>query len=1316
MDNKDINSLIAVSHERIKELAAINQTVGIIKEGKSVEETLQKICNLLPKAWQYPEHAISRIVFDSLTYTSTKDFFTSKWHQIQDFTTIDGKRGSIEICYTKEFPLEDEGPFLMEERNLIINLANILAGFINTKRGSTLITSQPYKDELTHDKEEYRSEQQLLHEFLRKNNASRYLYHDLMPFRVKEILLVATLYNVFNLELEGALSSRIFSEYYDPGQSAIPRVTGVSSYEEAINQMNYKHFDLIIIMLGADKEAPFSLCEKIKSRFPYIPVYLLLNYSHEAMLLPGITATRNGFDRIFTWNGNSKVFFAMVKHLEDISNVENDTNIGLVNIILLVEDSSEYYSSLIPVIYDNIINQTQKLIDEKNSNEFNKHDRLRARPKLLLATNYEEALFLYKKYKDYLLCVISDVELDINDNTNKQGLSFVEEIRKSDTSIPVILNSSEEKYQQEAFKLNAIFLNKNSESLLSDINSFINYHLGFGSFIFKTAKEKKIVRAASLKEFEQIIHTIPVNSLVYHGRKLHYSLWLRSKGEIEIARQIHDIDPDSFEDAEDYRKCIIDLLNKYIHEKQRGHIVIFDRESIIDSSNIVSLVEGLMGGKGRGLAFVNNLINNLDFSKIIDGINIVIPLTYIIGSDEFDLFLIRNNIQYDMISDAGDQHIKELFFKGQLSDKLMKRLEIIVKEVRKPLAFRSSGLMEDSINQPFAGIFETYILPNNQVKITERLEMAAGAVKLVFASVFTSIARNYLKAINAKIESEKMAIIVQEVVGNEYEGYFYPHISGVAQSYNYYPVSHMQPEDGFALLALGLGKYVVEGEKTYRFSPYHPEIEISSVKDQVKNSQTQFFAVDMKKSKINLLDGDCAGLARLDIYDAENHGTLKHLASVYDRNSEIIKAGLDNLGPRVLNFANILKYNYIPLAEAIGSVLKITENALGCPAEIEFAVNLNKNIENKASFYLLQIKPLLGNIHDHKINIDEIDPKKTLIYAERGMGNGIIENIDSVIFIAPDSFNKFETEEMAAEIEELNNHMISQNKKYILIGPGRWGTRDKWIGIPVNWPQISNAQVIIEYSMPDFPLDASLGSHFFHNVTANNIAYFSVIHNTKSFINWNILEKQKQISSHKYFRHIKFKKPLKIMIDGKKRIALVSIDDNPCFTSDCSANFSNPSDELQGELSETSKLLLNSCLENGKTNLKIDDIICPGCTEHWKWRYKVAEKIAAELNKKDFGVKAVYLIGSTKNANAGPASDIDLMVHFTGSESQKDEMINWISEWSICLAEVNKINTGITVENGLIDLHIITDRMIAEKDSFASMIGSYNNSARLLKN
>jgi hypothetical protein len=586
------------------------------------------------------------------------------------------------------------------------------------------------------------------------------------------------------------------------------------------------------------------------------------------------------------------------------------------------------------------------------------------------------------------------------------------------------------------------------------------------------------------------------------------------------------------------------MIQQFRNEQNVGKIIPYEEQSILDEKNIVSLADGSLGGKGRGLAFINSLIHNYDFSEQVPDINIRTPKTSVIGTEEFQLFLERNNLHELTLKETNYETIKVAFVQGKLTPTLAKRLKTLLQLITKPLAVRSSGLFEDSLSQPFAGIFETYILPNNHPDIDERLNQLMDAIKLVFASVYSDVARGYVKAINYMIEEEKMAVVIQELVGKQYGNYYYPHLSGVAQSYNYYPFGHMKPEEGFAIVALGLGKYVVEGDKAYRFSPKYPGIDINSPKDQYKNSQLDFLAVDLNKTSPNLLEGDMAGLTKLDIYDAEQHGTLRHCASVYDLDNNIIYPGISRPGPRIINFANILKYNYTPLAQTLEVVLDVVKEALGTAIEIEFALDLDRDAEGRCSFYLLQIKPLIGSAEDYTVEMDKIKKENILLFSEKGMGNGLIKNIRDVVFVDRDRFDKRYTEEMALEISKLNDEFAVTKTPYLLIGPGRWGTRDKWIGIPVNWPQISQAKVIVETSLEDFPLDASSGSHFFHNVTSMNVGYFTVQPEmSRSYINYEMLNKQELISDRKYFRHVRFAEPLAVRMDGKKRISVITMDD-----------------------------------------------------------------------------------------------------------------------------------------------------------------------------
>lgn len=1139
-ENKKLSKILADSKERLKELMCINTTTAIIKENKSVEETLKHISLILPNAWQFPENTFAMIEYDGKEYLS-KDFTTGQWELTQIFETIDGNSGKISVFYNKKFPLADEGPFLKEERNLINNLANIISGFINSNLAKKIIKE---KDKRSHENVTSGYDQdshQLMSRFINRHNSDRDVYHDLMPFKVKEILLVANLYDAYIIEKEGRFSEYILGEYYRLNLTSTPRITGVSDNADAIDHLKNKHYDLVILMMGIDKKNPIELSRQIKSLFPYIPVFMLLNNNTDIAVFEEKPSLLSNIDKQFVWNGDSKIFFTMLKHLEDKVNVENDTNVGMVRVILLVEDSSKYYSRYLPLLYQVILEQTKDLIEETNVDELYKVLKSRARPKILLARTYEEAIAVYEKYREYLLCVISDVSYPMaGDCCGDAGIQLISYIKKDYPDLPIVLQSSEPENARKAYKLNASFINKNSETLSHDIKSFIRHYLGFGNFVYRDQSGRQLVIAKTLKEFEKNLEAIPEESLLYHGQRNHFSLWLMARGEIQIAKNISSYKTQDFKTVEELRQFLIKTINKHRNEQNKGKVVPFEEPAIEDEKNIVSLGTGALGGKGRGIAFINTLIHQFELSKMFPEINITTPKTSIIGTDEFDYFIERNKLREITIEQRDYDALKEVFVKSELSSGLKRKLKILLQHIKKPLAIRSSSLFEDSLMQPFSGIFATYLLPNNDEDIMQRLEQVTTAIKLVYASIYSNAARTYFEAVNYKIEEEKMAIVIQEVVGNKYDECFYPHISGTAQSHNYYPVSHMKPDEGFAVLAVGLGTYVVEGERTFRFSPKYPTIEINSQKDIYKTSQVEFFAVNLKKQKINLIEGEDAGLVRMDISAAKEHGTIKHCASVYDFDNERIVPGIDTYGPIVINFANILKYNYIPLAETITKVLDIIREAMGSPVEIEYAVDLNKDKDSKASFYLLQIKPLVGNDDDYNIDVESLDFPEILLYSERSMGNGTVENITDMIYIDPEVFDNCKTIEIAREVEYLNEKMMKLGRKYILIGPGRWGTRDPFIGIPVVWPQICNAKIIVETSLKDFPLDASLGSHFFHNVTSMNVGYFTVQHSgSNDFIKWDVIREQKVSELLKFARHIEFVRPVNVVMDGKKRISVI---------------------------------------------------------------------------------------------------------------------------------------------------------------------------------
>jgi Pyruvate phosphate dikinase, AMP/ATP-binding domain len=625
--------------------------------------------------------------------------------------------------------------------------------------------------------------------------------------------------------------------------------------------------------------------------------------------------------------------------------------------------------------------------------------------------------------------------------------------------------------------------------------------------------------------------------------KNHFSLWLMARGEVKIAKQINPIKVTDFKSLRELREFLLDIIRKRRQELNKGRVINFEETATIDETNVVSITPGSLGGKGRGLAFINTLIYSFELGRLISGINIKTPVTAVIGTDEFDMFMERNHL-WTLVKDEKDHDlIQKAFMAGSLSYTLEKKLRVFLRKINRPLAVRSSSLFEDSMSQPFSGIFGTYLLPNNNPDPEIRQKQLSDAIKLVFASVYSKNARAYFEAINYKIELEKMAVVMQEVVGHNYDDAFYPHISGSAQSFNFYPVAHMTPKDGFAVTALGLGQYVMEGNMTYRFSPAYPALEIISQKDLSRNSQVRFYAVDMSIKEINLLEGENAGLKMLDISEAEKHGTLNHIASVLNPDNDTINPGLDSPGPRVINFADILKYNYIPLAPALKTVLDVVTEACGTPVEIEFAVDLTRDESGNASFYLLQIKPLLGTGAGYNIDPASVSKDDLILLSSKSMGNGLINGISDIIFIEPEKFDNKLTTAMAEEIAAVNENMIREDRKYILMGPGRWGSRDRFLGIPVTWPQISGAKIIVEVSLPDFHPDASLGSHFFHNVTSMNVGYFSVNQNSEQdSVCWDKIRNQEVIGKGEFFRHIRFEKPLLIRMDGKKGMAVISMN------------------------------------------------------------------------------------------------------------------------------------------------------------------------------
>ncbi|MBN2626463.1 MAG: hypothetical protein JXA95_07340 [Spirochaetales bacterium] len=1141
-----LNKLLYENNERLKELGAINRTTHLISEYRPVDETLLEIAHILVPSWQYPQYTAVRISYEGRDY-QTRGFRETIWSQSENFVTFDNKKGSVKVVYLREFPDEDEGPFLKEERDLLLNIAELISGYLNNSKGREIYRKSIHRKQEQERLDEYKrslvTNKGPLQLLFNQQILDKYIYLDMMKYKVKEILFIATLYDAFSLSTEDGFFERFMGEIYQYSLFSLPRMTGVTSGEEALEMLETKSFDLVILMVGMDTDAVLPLSEKIKAKAPSVPFYLLLNHKSKIRYCEELVASSKNLDNLFFWNGDSQVIFSIVKSIEDRINVANDTRVGLVRVILLVEDSTLYYSKYLQMLFSIVFGQVQQLLPEVEKNELDKISRMRSRPKILLARNYEDAMHLFNEYKDYLLCVISDIEFEHGGRPDKEaGVNFIKYVKSHMLNIPMILQSSDDRNRKNAVDLDVFFMNKNSETLLNDLKNYLNDYLGFGNFIFRDRKGAQIASAGTLKEFTEQLRLVPDETFYLHALENQFSIWLMARGEIQLAKTINPLKIGSIEDVPRFRKELLEFIRDYQDEKRKGRILRYEDPADLDEKNVVTLAEGSLGGKGRGLAFINTLIYNLDFSAVTDRINIRTPRTAIIGTGEFDRFLHDNRL-YDRIIGVNEsfEKIKEYFVAGNLSPLLEQKLAGFLDQVDCPIAIRSSSLSEDSFAQPFAGVFHTYILPNNRSDRPKALEKLKQAVKLVFASVFSEEAKSYYKAINHRVEDEKMAVVLQELVGRRQGYYYYPHISGTACSYNYYPVARMKPEEGFAMAAFGLGNYVVDGMTSYRFSPKYPKVDMYSPRDILSGSQLKFYAVDCRKiDRDYVRDGELASLSLLDISEAESHGTLKHCASVYDIQNDRIVPGLSAAGPRILNFANILKYDYIPLARTLEMLLSTLKMAMGAPVEIEYAVDLAKAGNGLPSFYLLQAKPMVENGRNLAVDLGSVDRSRALLYTETSLGNGEIKDLYDIIYIDPDKFDKMRTLEMAKEIEYLNNLMVREDRHYILIGPGRWGTRDQFLGIPVCWAQISNACIIVEISLKNFPLDSSLGSHFFHNVTSMNIGYFSVSDASENeFINWDSLFREKPLQQTEFFRHIRFDEALEVLMDGKEKKSLI---------------------------------------------------------------------------------------------------------------------------------------------------------------------------------
>ena len=833
-----------------------------------------------------------------------------------------------------------------------------------------------------------------LSELVRQYKTDNDIYHDLMQFRVREILLVATIYDAFILEEEDKLTEKIFGEYHQLNLSTAPRITSVSFGEEAMEILQRRSFDMVILTMRIDEISPFELSRRIRELNPDIPILLLLNDNTEIALIAEKRDRLNYLDKVFVWNGDSKIFLAMIKYIEDKINVVKDTRIGLVRVILLVEDSIRYYSRYLPLLYTEIMKQTQRIISDEHLVDMKKLLRMRARPKVLMAESYEEAQGIIEEYKDYLLCLITDLRFPVQGKRDEEaGAKLIEFVRRQVPDLAILLQSAEPQAAERARELNASHIDKTSENLSMDLTEFVFRYLGFGDFVFRNRGGEPIGRARSMEEFKDLLFTVPDESLVYHANRNHFSGWLMARGEIQIAKELQPVKVSDFASTAGLRRHLLEVHEQVQQNKTRGQVVPFDESLLDDVHHLLRLGEGSLGGKGRGMAFLHLMIENCDLNALVSEVNIRIPHTAVIGTEEYDFFVEQNGLRELFTQAVPYRQVKERFLAGDLSPGLRNKLRRYLKYSDRPLSVRSSGMFEDSLSQPFAGIYDTFLLPNNHADFNVRLRHLEEAVKLVYASILSDFARAYFDAISYKTDEEKMAVLIQEVVGARHGRYYYPHFSGVAQSYNYYPVAYLKPEDGIAVIGIGLGKYVIDGEKAFRFCPHYPRIDFVSPEEQREYSQQEYYGIDMMDEHVDLIEGDDATLSRLPIGEAQEQGVLQYCASTWDAQNNRIQVGSDVKGPPVVNFAYILKYDYFPLARVLEVVLGFVKEAMGTPVEIEFAVDLTPSANGRPKFYVLQIKPLLGDLEEYNLDLSKIDREQLVLYSERAMGNGRIDGL-----------------------------------------------------------------------------------------------------------------------------------------------------------------------------------------------------------------------------------------------------------------------------------------------------------------------------------
>ena len=965
-------------------------------------------------------------------------------------------------------------------------------------------------------------------------------FANLMNKRIYNVLLIATKYDSFMLEDDGRVDEQIFNEYTSLSLRYPPRFTQVTTEEEALNELKNRNFELIICMPNMDNRDIFAAASEIKVHYPNIPIVVLTPFSKEVSKRIA-NEDLSAIDYVFSWLGNSELLLAIIKLIEDKMNAPDDTASVGVQIILLVEDSIRFYSSALPHLYKFVLEQSQMFAKEA-LNDHQRTLRMRGRPKIKLARNYEEAVRIFDQYRDNMLGIISDMSFMHNGVKDPYaGYKFGQYVRKTGLIIPFVLESSEASNHVYAKELNASFIDKNSKSYPQDLKKKIMQRFGFGDFVILNPHTKEeIMRIKDLKDLQKKVFQIPDDSLVYHLSRNHFSRFFYSRAMFPPAEVLKHVDVSDYKDMDEARKLIFDLIVQYRRMKNTGVVAVYQKDRFDEYSNFARIGDGSLGGKGRGLAFIGAMVKR--YPKLeSDNFAVNIPKTVVICTDIFDEFMETNELYPVALGDADDETILRYFLRASLPSRLIEDLMAFFDVVKSPIAVRSSSMLEDSHYQPFAGIYSTYMVPKIEEKY-DMLRTVSDAIKAVYASVFYKDSKAYMTATSNLIDQEKMAIVLQEVVGSRYNDHFYPTMSGVARSLNFYPIGNEKAEDGIANIALGLGKYIVDGGQTLRFSPRHPHsiLQMSTMDFALRETQTRFYALDLKNMAEAFSVDDAFNLVKLGLKDADAEGSLKYIVSTYDPYDQIIRDGYYPGGRKILSFVNILQHDVFPLADTLDQILRIGQQEMGRPVEIEFAVNMDPSDHTRATFYLLQIRPIVDNKEIMDEDLSLVKNEETILSSTSVLGHGIVGDVQDIIYVKTGAFNSSNNQLIAYEIEKMNRSFTDQEKGYVLVGPGRWGSSDSWLGIPVKWPHISNARVIVECGLENYRVDPSQGTHFFQNLTSFGVGYFTV--NPFKGDGWfdeAFLNAQPAVEETEYLRHVRFDAPITIKMDGKKSLGVV---------------------------------------------------------------------------------------------------------------------------------------------------------------------------------